>query len=99
MVKITVFPDYCSSGLWNEAGANMDEREFEGVLSTPDLMALKYWHCMWEFHAEDFGFSNLHQPMTDSFWNSWSEDGKALVDAWNSKQDVFQFVYSGDYWK
>lgn len=97
MRVIKVFPDYCSSGLW-EGGANCDESEFEGVLNASDFVALKYWHFIWECFADD-GCSTKLVKLSPSFWEQWVKDGKDMVDGWNTKQDVFKFVYKGDYWR
>lgn len=97
---VRVFPDYCSSGLWDENGCNMWAEDFLGLLSESDLMALKYWHEAWEFLLMD---GSLEEPpvqkMSDSYVARWSEDGKALVERFNKQQNEFTFIYEGDYWK
>lgn len=84
---VKVFPDYCSSGLWeNVSGANMDESELEHVLDTTDFIALRYWHEIWEFFIAD-------GPASETYKQRWNEHGKQLVEEWNKKQDKVQFVY------
>ena len=97
MQIVKVLPDYMSSGLWDD-GKNMDESEFDGILSISDLLALKYWHHIWEMFAlDEFNPSGIN--MSEKFWNDWSRDGRDMVAEWNSKQKDIQFVYKGDYWK
>jgi len=80
---VKVFPDYCSSGLW-ENGVNMDESEVN--LSAIDLIALRYWHEIWEFFIAD-GISS------EKYIKRWNKDGQQMVDSWNTKQDEIQYVY------
>lgn len=92
MRTIKVFPDYGSSGLW-ENHVNLDESEFEGVLSHTDLMALKYWHYAWEWNNNDGTPGNDRDKVPFRFWAQWGIDGMDMVDAWNMKQSEFKFVY------
>lgn len=94
MRTIKVFPDYCSSGLW-ENHTNLDESSFEGVLNHVDFMALKYWHNVWEFNVNDGTTNNDTDKLRDSYWAKWEKDGRDMVDAWNEKQSEFKFVYQG----
>lgn len=88
MIKVKVFPDHMSSGLWDEAGTNMSESEVSHVLDEKDLWLLKYWHEMWEFCiAED--------RMSQEYVDRWNEDGQRMVDRWNAKQNEIEFVYVG----
>ncbi len=97
MRVIKVLPDYCSSGLW-EGNINLFEENFSSVLTFTDLMALRYWHHMWELYADD-GTPKGERKLSELYWDNWSQHGQALVDAWNAKQNEFLFVYEGDYWK
>lgn len=89
---IRVFPDYCSSGLWDEHG-NLDERDFESVLSASQLLALKYWHQIWEASMGSYGLSCSYSKL---WQDKWEADGKALVTSFNECQDIYEFVYIGD---
>lgn len=80
---IKVFPDNMSSGLWAD-GVNISEHEVR--LSKSCILALRYWHEMWEF-AIDKG------NMSDSYKMRWNEDGKRLVEAMNECQSEYEFVY------
>lgn len=83
--KIRVYPDYMSSGLWDESGTNLDEDKFRDLLGYSNMMALRYWHETWEFLGE-FG-------MSSSYWQRWQEDGRKLVEEFNKCQDKYEFVY------
>lgn len=51
-IKISIYADYMSSGVWMPDGCNADPNEL-GI--SPGLqLALKYWHEMWEFTMADF---------------------------------------------
>jgi hypothetical protein len=92
MKTVKVFPDHCSSGLWNEEGANMCESTLEDILDPVDFIALKYWHSTWEFLLSGFP---LHKDikMREGYFKRWNKDGQAMVDCWNAKQDKVKFVY------
>lgn len=91
--KIKVFPDYCSSGLWEaETGVNLSEHKFEDLLGKSNLLALKYWHCLWEFNIACFA-DNEQPKASERFIAEWNEDGKELVKQFNLCQDQFEFIY------
>lgn len=94
MRTIHVFPDYCSTGLW-ENHVNMDESYFTEALDPTDFIALKYWHNVWEFNVNDGTPGNDTDKLRPSYWRQWGKDGKAMVDSWNAKQSIFHFVYQG----
>lgn len=51
-IKVKVFADYGSTGVWMPDGCNANPTEL-GI--SPGLqLALKYWHEMWEFTIENF---------------------------------------------
>lgn len=85
-MKVKVFPDHLSSGLWDENGANMDESQVAHVLNGEDLSNLKYWHEMWEF-------SIAEERMSQMYIDRWHEDGQRMVDRWNAKQQEVEFIY------
>ncbi len=87
--KIRVFPDYCSSGLWDDRG-NLDADKFESVLGKSNLIALRYLHDIWEFMI---ACCCDEQPRVgDEYIREWRKDWEALVDQFNLCQDKFEFV-------
>lgn len=93
---IRIFPDYASSGLWESnpegGGANMDESEVAHCIPAHLMIALKYWHLVWEDHAEHW--AKYESKITCA--HQWEQDGIAIVDAMNACQEEFNFVYVGD---
>lgn len=90
---IKVFPDYCSTGLW-ENHANIDVEQFEWL--PPSLViALKYWHFAWE-RAHDY--MGCTWSGGKEYYEEWYEDGQEIVnnlDAYGYKFGV-EFVYEAD---
>ena len=90
---VRVFPDFCSSGLWSEKpSVNYWSEDFLDVLSPIDLLALKYWHLSWEMSMD---FENGCKNNL-SWQAQFEKDGQTIVDAWNAKQDIYEFIYVGD---
>lgn len=90
---VRVFPDYQSTGLWygpGPGGANMCESEVAHVIPEHMLIALKYWHHIWEFCIGD----DYKSTMSGRYEAQWNADGQSLVDAMNACQDEFEFIYS-----
>ena len=90
-MHIRVFPDYQSTGLWHGTEHyNMDPNEIglDGGL----LIALKYWHWVWEFLiVTDCGERCM---LSASAVQEWKQDGKRLVDALSERYDgVHTFEY------
>ena len=50
---VNVYPDYCSSGLWDERGVGVDERKLN--ISKILRIALEHWHYQWETWQIDMG--------------------------------------------
>ena len=92
MRTITIYPDYCSSGLWNEDGANMCESAMEGIIPEELMMLLKYWHWTWEFFINDEEVSPRPSHEAKMIWY---EDGQKIVDAFNKclTNVTHKFVY------
>jgi hypothetical protein len=91
MRTIKVFPDYCSSGLW-EDGANIDKSEFDGMVPETALIALKYWHWIWEVCQDD----DYNLTFSPRWHRQWWEDGKDIIDCLNRHTEHFhdiQFIY------
>lgn len=97
---IRVFPDYCSSGLWESysegGGANMDESEVAHCIPAHLMIALKYWHMVWEDHIEYWATKMLVDDRVKRHVLQWEQDGITIVAAMNACQDEFNFVYIGD---
>jgi len=100
---IRVFPDYCSSGLWSETG-NVEPEEL-GITDAGIILALKYWHWIWEFEIAksepenwEFDHRKFH-GLSDYGVKVWKEDGQKIVDELNTKYgDKYEFVYDIDEW-
>lgn len=100
MRVIKVFPDYCSSGLWGEDGCNLWADSFADVVGVVELTLLRYWHEAWEFLLMDGQMEDPPvQRMSNHYVLRWDGDGKELVARWNAMQNIYNFIYEGDYWK
>lgn len=86
MAKIKVFPDYCSTGLWDkETGANIDVPRY---VSDELRIALKYWHDNWEFFITPGSCSPL-------YYLRWQDDGRTLTKRLNSYLvDEYEYIPS-----
>ena len=92
MRTITIYPDYCSSGLWDEDGASMCESAMEGIISEELMMLLKYWHWTWEFFIND---EEVLPKASNEAKMIWYEDGQKIVEAFNKclTNVTHKFVY------
>lgn len=94
-MKVEVFPDYCSTGLWcAETGINLDPLDLslrpDDVTALGLFSGLRQWHWLWEFCVNE---SRLSQQGTDS----WIDDGAAIVAALNKHYlGVHTFIYRRD---
>lgn len=88
--KIKVYPDYMSSGLWDNCGDPLDGLDLPALLGYSNMMALRYWHETWEFLAE---FGDRKSPMSSNYWTRWNSDGRKLVEEFNKCQDKYEFIY------
>lgn len=70
----------------------MDESEVSHCVPAHIMIALKYWHHVWEDYAEYWS----RDVSTIYYSDQWEEDGIAIVAAMNACQDEFLFVYVGD---
>ncbi len=98
MKKFRVFPDYCSTGLWNsedDLEAPFANTEPEKYLSVAECLSLKYWHWTWEFLiANDCMEENGKPHLSETGIKIWFDDGKKLVDFLNEKyQGKYLFEY------
>lgn len=92
-IKIRVFPDFLSSGFWHmpPRGFNIDESEFEDVIPEHLLIAVRYWHWIWE-KCYDEAFPD-ELSISEEAAIQFDKDGQALVDAMNKCQDKYEFGY------
>lgn len=92
-INIRVFPDFMASGFWKtpEDGHGMIEAsQFEGIVPDALLLAVKYWHEVWEFIiADEF----KEYKCSAKYKNRWEEDGKYLVELMSQAQEVYNFIY------
>lgn len=84
--KFRIFPDHCSSGIWGMPPdhANYDHSDIRDAVPEILIVALKYWHWIWEVRGDNM--------------SAWSEmqfetDGQRIVDAMNAAQDKYEFIY------
>lgn len=89
---VEVFPDYCSTGLWDRrTHINLDESSISGHVPKHMLIALKYWHLVWELRVDSNNWTSCSLHAIE-----WESDGIKLVEAMNSIQREFLFVYVGN---
>jgi hypothetical protein len=89
MNKVKVFPDFLSSGLWlvkecaespkGYRTVSMDVSEIEHFVPESILIALKYWHHVWELMCD----GDFNSTMSARYKKKWNEDGKLLVEVLN----------------
>ncbi len=98
-MKIKVFQDYSSSGLWidepgsNEHGMMIDHEDISHVIPEHLIIALSYWHDMWDFHMSNPTDDPEHKSMSRSYIDKWYADGQKIVDAMNAAQTEIQFTF------
>lgn len=95
--QIRVFPDYCSSGVWNEHGAEVGTEVLN--IDKATSIALKYWHWIWE--TWDIDIPDLHETPVEKWWieevyGEWWNDGKAIVEAIAQQNPDIDVVYAAD---
>ena len=98
-IKIRVFPDHMSSGLWQwntkhvngSGGANLHESYFGDYIAPEIMIALKYWHWIWEMNEESW--RNYGEPSYERLKKEFDMDGLAMTAAMNGSQGRFQFIY------
>ena len=94
-MKIEVFPDYCSTGLWcAETGTSLDPLDIGLALGDTTAMGLfsglRQWHWTWEFVVEE-------GKLTQQGLDSWRDDGADLVAALNKHYSgTHTFIYRKD---
>lgn len=95
MKTIKIFPDYCSSGIWDENGASMDISEIN--IDKMTELALYYWHWTWEQWEIDIG---VHEKPTkewlNGFYRKWWEDGAVIALEIQNQNPELLVVYDAD---
>ena len=92
---VKIFPDYCSSGVWDSNGCNCDPDEF-GI--SPGLrIALKYWHDFWEYQIANISSDAAGNPIIEALVperliNQWREDGHKLAELMSAENDRYEFI-------
>lgn len=95
--QIRVFPDYCSSGVWNENGAEVGT-EVLNIDKTTSI-ALKYWHWMWEQWEIDLQIPSatpFQRSWIEQVYGEWWNDGKAIAEAIAQQNPDIDVVYEAD---
>lgn len=90
---LRVMADYCSTGLWNKLGSNVDVEDYD--LSDETKLALAIW-CRWYEHNDDYKPDKDRKlPLFDL--KSFSQQG--LVVAKLIKRDLpdYEIVYFDEY--
>lgn len=92
---VKIYPDYCSSGLWDENGASMCDGEINMTPITQ--VALKYWHWTWEKW-------DIDQSLTDAppehwlagCYKDWYDDGVLVTQAIQEQNPELEIQYKAD---
>lgn len=84
--QFRIFPDHCSSGIWGMPPDHVNYDEFSVRDAVPEilLVALRYWHWIWEVRGDNM-----------SAWSEmrFEQDGQRIVDAMNAAQEKYEFIY------
>lgn len=85
-IKIRMFPDYCSSGLWEweVRGHNLEPDEL-GV-SKGLQIALKYWHWYWEMVPSD-------KKMPEPYLTHWKKEAEELAALMTTENEKYEFHF------
>lgn len=87
-MQIKVFPDHCSTGLWNTASHGNIDPELVGICDPALLLALKYWHWTWEHLL-------IEGRLSQRAAQSWLRDGEQLTALLNERyRGQHEFIYA-----
>ena len=76
MKTYKVFPDYCSTGLWDsETGVSEDIPKYIPIQL---VIMLRMWHELWEFAIADYVRAHKSK-MSWQYIERWDEDGRYIV--------------------
>lgn len=93
MNYVRVMADYCSTGLWNENGENVDVDDY--ALSTSTIKALKEWCHLYEHNDDWKPFIDRKIPAFDI--KSFSEKGLEIAKMVKLDLPQFKVVYFDEY--
>lgn len=95
-MRIHVYPDYTSTGLWNDNGASLDDETY--IQDACHRIGLKYWHFCWE--QWDLDNYVMSEPPRKDFleygYRKWWEDGQKLVGWVMLHYPEHQWVYEAE---
>lgn len=98
MKTVKVFPDFLSSGLWLVTDKpyrhiNIDESDVSHFVPPVVMIALKYWHHIWEIMVDD----DYNSTMSAMYLEQWHDAGEVIVDALNKAAmdagEDYEFIY------
>ena len=91
-----IFPDFCSTGIWEIDGPSVDTKT--AGLNSLEKIALHYWHEYWELtipQPDDYEEETYKKLMVN--WKPhilrWIESGKEIVERFNERAGYEKFVY------
>lgn len=92
---VSVYPDYCSSGLWDERGVGVNERKMH--ISKLLRIALEHWHYQWEIWQIDM---ESEKPPTkvwlNIFYRHWWNNGKTIAEHLQEENPELEIQYKAD---
>jgi hypothetical protein len=94
MKHIKVFQDYSSSGLWeDDTGYMIDYEDLIPAVPQHLIIALKYWHDMWDYRMSNPTDDPDHRGMSQSYIDQWYADILIIIEAMNAVQHEFYFRF------
>lgn len=102
VITYEVFPDYCSTGLWDKESGRM--AEIPDWLPEVVKIAIKYWHLTWELFVSCGYMPDDAPRCSKEFFDDWQRDGVELTAVMNSFAGQIQdvnvvFVYAPQPWE
>ena len=92
---VKVFPDYCSSGLWDERGVGVNERKMH--ISKLLRIALEHWHYQWETWQIDMGSEKPPAKVwLNIFYRHWWDNGKIIAEHLQEENPDLEIQYKAD---
>lgn len=98
-MKVKVFQDYSSTGLWlddpesTDNGTMLDFDDISHVVPEHLLIALSYWHDIWDYRMSNPLDDPNHKGMSVNYVEKWYKDGQKIVDAMNAAQSEIEFTF------
>ena len=91
-----VFPDFCSTGIWEIDGPSVDTKT--AGLNSLEKIALYYWHDYWELiipQPDEYEEETYKKLIVN--WKPhilrWFESGKEIVKLFNERAGYEKFIY------